>query len=152
MVLVHGLGADDPLGEVVMVGLEIEEKVFHGAAGAGGGAEEDDFIRAGQGLGDGFVEALELRLALAIGIVLVVMQGTAEAVGIVGGDALRRFAVEFGFKDACLAVVDDHEEVQAAGCGGGGGGGGGGIGGDVLRKWRIDMSTSASARVVSPAG
>lgn len=63
MMLVHGYRADNALGEVVVMALEIEEELLHGAAGTGAGAEEQNFPRALQGLGNSFVEALALRLA-----------------------------------------------------------------------------------------
>jgi hypothetical protein len=112
---VDGEGPDDACGEVVVVVAEVEAELLHGGAGAGAAAEEEDLGRAFESFGDGLVEAFEFGLSMAVGVVLVVVERAAEAVGIVGGDGFRRGAVEFGSKDAGLAVIDDDEEVWAVG-------------------------------------
>ncbi len=108
---VHGERTDDSFRQVMVIVVEIEEELVHGAAGTGGGAEDEDFVGTLEGFGDGFVEALEFRLSFAVGVVLVVVEGAAEAVGIIGRETLRQFAMQFRFVDAGFTVIDDDQQM-----------------------------------------
>ena len=72
-----------------MIFFQIEQKLVHGAAGAGAGPEQQDLFRPLQGLGDRFLKTLLLGLSLAVGIVLVVAKVAAKAEGVIGCDLLR---------------------------------------------------------------
>ena len=125
VVFVDGEVADDVFGDFGVVFFELGEEVVHGGAFAGGGAEEEDFSCAGEGFGDGFEEGFGFGFELAGVIFFDVVEMDVRAVGIVGGDAVGGFAVEFGGVDAGLAVVDDDEELGFIG---GGVGESGGVG------------------------
>jgi hypothetical protein len=64
-------------------------------------------------LGHRVVEALALRLALAVRIILDVVKVSAKAARVVWCDPLRDGSVQFGFIYACFPVIDHDEQVPA---------------------------------------
>ena len=109
--------ADYALGQLVMVALKIKDELRHGAAGAGAGSKNQDLIGTLKCFGDRLIEGLEFRLSLTVRFILVVVQRATKAVGVIGRDVLGHGAVEIGFVNAGLAVVDDHQEMDAIGPG-----------------------------------
>ena len=116
MMFVHSYGAHYTLGEVVVVVFEIKHELRHGTTGASACAEHKYLIRALKRLGNCLVEGFEFRLSLAIGVVLVVVQRTAVAVGVMRHDTLRHRTLHFGFINACLAMIDDDKKMNAVCC------------------------------------
>src|SRR5437868_3218770 len=79
MRLVDDDAADDAVSQRLVIVLERREQLLHRAAGPGAAAEQENLLGAIQRFGNRFIEALDLRLALAVGIILHVMQMPAGA-------------------------------------------------------------------------
>jgi hypothetical protein len=92
---------------------EFGEKLVHGAAGAGAAAEDQNAAGVLQGGGDVVVKASAFGAALAVGVVLHVMEVAAFVVRVVRRDASRGAAGGFGLVNAGEAVIDDDQEVRA---------------------------------------
>src|ERR1051326_5646820 len=83
VLLVQDDRANDAIGQLLVMAPQLGEQLVHGAAGAGAAAEHQNFFGAVQRFGDCFVKAFTFGLALAVGLVLNVVQVAAETIWII---------------------------------------------------------------------
>ena len=94
MMLIDLDRSDNPLGQLMVILLEVQDQLLHRAAGACARSKDQDFLGAVQGSGDGLVKAFLFRLALAVGVVLLVMQLSAKTLRIIWRNPMRNLSVQ----------------------------------------------------------
>ena len=99
------------LGDISVIVFQIGDQLLHRTALAGSVPKYQDSIGAAQRCGDGFIEALPLRLPLTVGFFAFGMQVPTEAVRVVRNELMGDGPVQLSTVDLGLVVVDDDEQV-----------------------------------------
>ena len=109
MVFIDNNRADYSLCYIFVMELQVEKQLLHSATRARAGTEEQNLLGILQRLGYGLVKTLLFRLSLAICIILVVVQGAAQAQWIIRHDPLRDRSMQFRSIYPRFSMIDNHQ-------------------------------------------
>src|SRR2546421_12835679 len=98
--------SDDASGKRLMVSFQLGKQLLHGAAGAGVAAKEKNLFGAVQRFCHRVIKAFARWLLLSVGFTLDVVQMSAQAVCVVGNDAVVHGFVKVSFVNPSHTMID----------------------------------------------